>query len=37
MRTLRSKPRGIEAIQDENIDYSDIPEADARFWRRAEL
>ena len=26
MRTLRSKPRGIETIPDENIDYSDIPE-----------
>ncbi len=29
--------REIEAIQDEDIDYSDIPEADASFWRRAEL
>ncbi len=27
----------IEAIQDEDIDYSDIPEADESFWRRAEL
>ena len=27
----------IEAIKDEDIDYSDIPEADADFWRRAEL
>ncbi len=27
----------IEAIQDEDLDYSDIPEADESFWRRAEL
>ncbi len=27
----------IEAIQDEDLDYSDIPEADGSFWRRAEL
>lgn len=27
----------IEAIRDEDIDYSDIPEADESFWRRAEL
>ncbi len=27
----------IEAIRDEDIDYSDIPEADEDFWRRAEL
>ena len=29
--------REIEAIQDKDIDYSDIPEADASFWRRAEF
>ena len=27
----------IETIKDEDIDYSDIPEADESFWRRAEL
>jgi uncharacterized protein (DUF4415 family) len=27
----------MEAIPDEDIDYSEIPEADADFWRRAEL
>ena len=27
----------IETIQDKDIDYSDIPEADESFWRRAEL
>ena len=24
-------------MPDENIDFSDIPEADDRFWRRAKL
>ncbi len=27
----------IEAIRDAEIDYSDIPEADESFWKRAEL
>ena len=27
----------IESIQDKDIDYSDIPETDESFWRRAEL
>ena len=27
----------IEAIRDAEIDYSDIPEADEGFWKRAEL
>ncbi len=29
--------REIEVIRDADIDYSDIPEADESFWRRAEL
>ena len=29
--------REIESIPDADIDYSDIPEADESFWRRAEL
>ena len=29
--------RKIESIADEDIDYSDIPEADESFWKRAEL
>ena len=37
MRTLSSKRRSIEAIPDGDIDFSDIPEADDSFWRRAEL
>ncbi len=27
----------IEAIQDQDIDYSEIPEADESFWQRVEL
>ncbi len=27
----------IEAIQDQEIDYSEIPEADESFWQRVEL
>lgn len=29
--------RKIESIADADIDYSDIPEADESFWKRAEL
>lgn len=29
--------REIESITDADIDYSDIPEADESFWKRAEL
>ncbi len=29
--------KAIEAIQDEDIDYSDIPPTDATFWADAEL
>ena len=29
--------REIEEIQDKDIDYSDIPEADESFWQRVEL
>ena len=27
----------LEAIKDKDIDYSDIPELDENFWKRAEL
>ncbi len=37
MSLLRDRLQTIEAIPDESLDYSDIPEADADFWRRAEL
>lgn len=30
-------PAQIAATQDKNIDFSDIPELDATFWREAEL
>ncbi len=37
MSISKERLQEIEAIRDEDIDYSDIPEADADFWRRAEL
>ena len=37
MRTLSSKRRSVDATPGESIDFSDIPEADDRFWRRAKL
>ncbi len=37
MSISKKRLREIEAIKDEDIDYSDIPEADEDFWRRAEL
>lgn len=30
-------PRQIAAAKDQDIDFSDIPELDANFWRNAEL
>ena len=30
-------PDEIDAVEDENIDFSDIPELDEQFWSRAEL
>ena len=30
-------PGRIAAMQDEDIDFSDIPELDETFWKRAEL
>ena len=37
MSISKERLREIEAIKDEDIDYSDIPEAGEDFWRRAEL
>ena len=37
MTISRQRLKDIEAIQDENIDYSDIPETDAAFWADAAL
>lgn len=37
MRISKKRLKEIEAIPDSDIDYSDIPEAGADFWRRAEL
>ena len=30
-------PEQIVAVRDEDIDFSDIPELDESFWKRAEL
>ncbi len=37
MTISRKRKRAIEAIEDNNIDYSDIPETDAAFWAKADL
>jgi uncharacterized protein (DUF4415 family) len=37
MTISRQRLKKIEAIRDEDIDYSDIPETDATFWAEAEL
>ena len=37
MSISEKRLKEIEAGKDEDIDYSDIPEADEDFWKRAEL
>ena len=37
MTISRKRREEIEAIRDEDIDYSDIPETDAAFWADAEF
>ena len=37
MSISKRRLRELQAIKDEDIDYSDIPELDEDFWRRAEL
>ena len=37
MTISRKRLREIEAIRDEDIDYSDIPVTDAAFWAEAEF
>ena len=37
MTISQKRLKEIEAIRDEDIDYSDIPETDAAFWADAEL
>ena len=37
MTISRKRLKEIEAIRDEDIDYSDIPETDAAFWADAEF
>ncbi len=36
MTISRKRKKAIE-VEDENIDYSEIPETDADFWANAEL
>ncbi len=33
----KKRKKEIEALRDEDIDYSDIPETDAAFWESAEI
>ncbi len=37
MTITRKRNGEIEAIEDKDIDYSEIPETDAAFWADAEL
>lgn len=37
MAISKKRLKKIEAIEDEEIDYSDIPELDESFWANAEL
>ena len=37
MSISKKRLADIESIPDQDIDYSEIPEADDDFWRRAEL
>lgn len=37
MTISKKRLKEIEAIKEEDIDYSDIPKLDESFWERAEL
>ena len=37
MTISRKRKKKIETIKDKDIDYSDIPETNAKFWANAEL
>ena len=37
MTISKKRLKEIENIKDEDIDYSDIPELDADFWKRAKV
>ena len=37
MAISKKRLKDIEAIRDEDIDYSDIPELDESFWANAQL
>ncbi len=36
MSISKKRLKELEAIKDKDIDYSDIPELDENFWKRAE-
>jgi len=36
-KTPKADLKRFDAIRDEDIDYSDIPELDAEFWANAEI
>lgn len=36
-RMSREEKKQFDALRDEDIDYSDIPELDADFWANAEI
>ena len=36
MSISKKRLKELEAIKDEDIDYSDIPELDESFWQRAQ-
>ena len=37
MSTYKSRLKKVAAIKDSGIDYSDIPELDPAFWKKAKL
>ena len=37
MKISKKRLKELASIKDEDIDYSEIPEADEEFWKRAEL
>jgi uncharacterized protein (DUF4415 family) len=36
-KPIKSDLRRLDAMRDEDIDYSDIPELDEAFWKNAKL
>lgn len=36
-KSIKSDLKRLDAMSDENIDYSDIPETDEEFWANSEM